>query len=200
MSEGQIHPASLIHAKAEIGVGCNVWAWSQIREGVIIGSGTSIGQGAYLGPGVVVGASCKIQNYALIYEPAVLEDSVFVGPGAILTNDRYPRAVNLDGSEKSGGDWNPVGVYIEHGASIGAKAVLVGPVRIGTWSMVGAGSVVSAEVKPFSLVVGIPAAHVGWVGRSGHRLVKANDEWVCPDSGERFKELDGHLSLIGHTA
>ena len=199
MSQGQIHPASMVHPNAKIGAGCYVWAWSQIREGATIGRCTSIGQGAYVGPGVVVGGSCKIQNYALIYEPAVLEDSVFVGPGAVLTNDRYPRAVNLDGSEKSAGDWTPVGVYIEHGASIGAKAVLVGPVRIGAWSMVGAGSVVSADVKPYSLVVGIPAAHVGWVGRSGHRLLKTKDEWVCPDSGERFEELDGHLGLVGPT-
>jgi len=198
MSQRHIDPASIVHPNAKIGAGCYVWAWSQIREGATIGRCTSIGQGAYVGPGVVVGGSCKIQNYALIYEPAVLEDSVFVGPGAVLTNDRYPRAVNLDGSEKSAGDWNPVGVYIEHGASIGAKAVLVGPVRIGTWSMVGAGSVVSADVKPYSLVVGIPAAHVGWVGRSGHRLVKTNDEWVCPDSGERFEESGGQLGLVGY--
>jgi UDP-3-O-[3-hydroxymyristoyl] glucosamine N-acyltransferase len=198
MSQRHIDPASIVHPNAKVGAGCYVWAWSQIREGATIGPCTSIGQGAYVGPGVVVGGSCKIQNYALIYEPAVLEDSVFVGPGAVLTNDRYPRAVNLDGSEKSAGDWNPVGVYVERGASIGAKAVLVGPVRIGTWSMVGAGSVVSADVKPYSLVVGIPAAHVGWIGRSGHRLVKTNDGWVCPDSGERFEELEGHLGPAGH--
>jgi len=198
MSQGQIHPASIVHPNAKIGAGCYVWAWSQIREGAAIGQGTSIGQGAYVGPGVVVGASCKIQNYALIYEPAVLEDSVFVGPGAVLTNDRYPRAVNLDGSEKLAGDWNPVGVYMERGASIGAKAILVGPVRIGTWSMVGAGSVVSADVRPYSLVVGSPAVHIGWVGRSGRRLVKTEHEWVCPDSGELFQELDGQLSPVVH--
>jgi len=196
MSQGQIHPASIVHPNAKIGAGCYVWAWSQIREGAAIGQGTSIGQGAYVGPGVVVGASCKIQNYALIYEPAVLEDSVFVGPGAVLTNDRYPRAVNLDGSEKLAGDWNPVGVYMERGASIGAKAILVGPVRIGTWSMVGAGSVVSADVRPYSLVVGSPAVHIGWVGRSGRRLVKTEHE--CPDSGELFQELDGQLSPVVH--
>ncbi|MDA7715996.1 N-acetyltransferase [Pontimonas sp.] len=196
MSKGFLHPSGSIHHDAQVGEGCFVWAWSHIREGAKIGDGTSIGEAAYVGPGVVIGARCKIQNNALLYEPAVLQDGVFIGPGAVLTNDRYPRALNLDGSSKSNSDWSPVGVLVEEGASIGARAVLVGPVKVGRWSMVGAGSVVSSDVMPFSLVLGVPAAHVAWVGRAGKRLVEKDGVLTCPDSGDTFRESNGMLVML----
>jgi UDP-2-acetamido-3-amino-2,3-dideoxy-glucuronate N-acetyltransferase len=174
-----------------------VWAWTQIREEAIVGDRTSIGQGCYVGPGVQIGSQCRIQNGALIYEPSVLGDSVFVGPGVVFTNDRFPRAINVDGSPKTSRDWQPVGVHVESGASIGARAVLVGPLRVGQWAMIGAGSVVSSDVKAFSLVAGVPAKHIGWVGRSGRRLVNRADSWVCPQTEETYEEIDGLLVLTG---
>ncbi len=87
-----------------------------------------------------MGDGCKVQNYALVYEPAVLEDGVFVGPSVVFTNDHFPRAINIDGSVKSAHDWEPVGVTVRHGASIGARAVCVAPVVIGRWATVAAGA------------------------------------------------------------
>jgi UDP-2-acetamido-3-amino-2,3-dideoxy-glucuronate N-acetyltransferase len=190
----RIHPTANVDSPENLGEGSAVWAWSQIRAGVKVGRETTIGQGCYLGPGVLVGARCKIQNSVLIYEPSVIGDAVFLGPGAVLTNDRFPRAVNLDGLPKAPGDWVPVGVHVETGASVGACAVLVGPLRIGRWAMVGAGSVVTQDVQPFALVVGSPARSIGWVGRAGRRLEKIGSSWRCPETGELYIENGVHLT------
>lgn len=198
MSETLLDPTCLVHDDASLGAGCTVWAWSHIREWAKVGDHTSIGEAVYVGPGVTVGANCKIQNHALLYEPAILGDGVFIGPGVVLTNDRRPRALNLDGSPKTGSDWEPAGVAIHEGASIGARAVLIGPVTIGRWAMVAAGSVVSADVMPYSLVLGVPARHVSWVGRSGKRLVARGGLFVCPETGETFQEVNGLLEPL-HT-
>ena len=108
-----------------------------------------------------MGDHCKVQNNALIYEPAWLEDGVFVGPAAVFTNDRFPRAITPDGSLKKAADWDPVGVRVRYGASIGAKAVCVAPVTIGRWALVAAGSVVVTDVPDFALV---PARQHGSCG------------------------------------
>ena len=93
-----------------------------MREDAVLGENCIVGRGAYIGTGVVMGDNCKVQNYALVYEPAHLGDGVFIGPAVVLTNDTYPRAINPDGTLKSAHDWEPVGVTIERGASIGARA------------------------------------------------------------------------------
>ncbi|GAB6985380.1 hypothetical protein JCM10369A_19040 [Nocardioides pyridinolyticus] len=128
--------------------------------------------GAYIGSGVRVGENCKSQNYALVYEPAELADGVFVGPAAVLTNDTYPRAVTPEGDLKSAADWQPVGVTVERGASIGARAVCVAPVRIGAWATVAAGAVVTTDVAPYALVAGVP--------RSSHRLGRTQRSPASP--------------------
>jgi UDP-2-acetamido-3-amino-2,3-dideoxy-glucuronate N-acetyltransferase len=189
----QTDPRAIVHPSARVGKDSRIWAWTHVREDVVIGAESSLGQGVYLGPGVRVGARCRVQNHALIYEPAVIEDNVFVGPGVVMTNDKFPRAVNVDGSSKVLGDWQPVGVYVEEGASIGAGAVLIGPVRIGGWAVVGAGAVVSKDVAPYSLVAGNPAKQVGWVGSYGVRLTGGPHVWVCPVTGDTFRESAGAL-------
>jgi acetyltransferase-like isoleucine patch superfamily enzyme len=189
----KVHPTAEVHSAAVLGFGTVVWAWSQIRENVTIGSETSIGQGCYVGPDVIIGARCKIQNSALIYEPAVLGDAVFVGPGVVFTNDRYPRAVNLDGSPKKSGDWEPAAVVVEQGASIGARAVLVGPVTIGEWATIGAGAVVSSDVKPHALVLGNPARQIGWMSEFGEQLdlpLQGQLQVTCSHTGAVY-QLDG---------
>lgn len=181
---------------ARIGEGSSVWHLAQVREAAVLGENCVIGRGAYIGSGVALGDNCKIQNYALVYEPARLEDGVFVGPGAVLTNDHYPRAIEPDGRIKRADDWDPVGVTCLQGASIGARAVCVAPVTIGRWAMVAAGAVVSKNVPDYALVVGVPARRVGWVGRRGVPLKAAEERggWVCPVSGERFVEdAEGRL-------
>lgn len=136
-----IEASADVSPSAQIAGSARVWHLAQVREGAQIGEDTIVGRGAYVGEGVRVGARCKIQNYALIYEPASLADGVFVGPAAVFTNDHSPRAVTPQGALKTSADWEPVGVSVGRGASIGARAVCVAPVRIGAWAMVGAGAV-----------------------------------------------------------
>ena len=158
-----------MHESVEFGENISVWEYSKVREKCKIGSNVVIGQSVYIGPGVVIGSNVKIQNNALIYEPAILENGVFIGPGVIVTNDKYPKAVNNDLTLKSSSDWIQSRVVVNEGASIGAGAVLVAPVEIGKWAMVGAGSIVTRNVPDFALVVGNPARIVGFVNADGNK-------------------------------
>jgi acetyltransferase-like isoleucine patch superfamily enzyme len=175
---------------ARIGEGSSVWHLAQVREDAVLGANCIVGRGAYVGTGVRMGDNCKLQNYALVYEPAVLEDGVFVGPAAVFTNDHYPRSVAPDGTLKRGDDWEAVGVTCRQGASIGARAVCVAPVTIGRWAMVAAGSVVVRDVPDFALVAGVPARRLRWVGRAGLPLEPGDTPgtWVCPQTGSRYTE------------
>lgn len=187
----RVQPSAQVDETAEIGDGSSVWELAQIREGARLGKGCVIGRGAYVGSGVRMGDNCKLQNYALVYEPAELGDGVFIGPAVVLTNDHNPRSVDPEGTLKRGGDWEAVGVKIADGASIGARSVCVAPVEIGRWAMVAAGAVVTKDVPDFALVVGVPARQIGWVGHEGVRLVEREDEagaWECPKSGRLYME------------
>ncbi len=161
-----------------------------------MGENCIVGRGAYIGTGVEMGDNCKVQNYALVYEPAKLGDGVFIGPAVVLTNDTYPRAINADGTLKSAHDWEPVGVTIGEGAAIGARATCVAPVMIGPWATVAAGAVVVKDVPAYALVAGVPARRIGWVGESGMPLQPGADDgaWVCPATGDRFAESNGTLT------
>ena len=184
-----------VSPEATIGDGSSVWHLAQVREGAVLGAGCVVGRGAYVGTGVRMGDHCKLQNYALVYEPAELGDGVFVGPAAVLTNDTFPRAINPDGSLKSAEDWQAVGVRVGRGASIGARAVCVAPVSVGEWATVAAGAVVTRDVPAHALVVGVPARQVGWVGTAGHPLQESGTPgvWRCPATGESYREQDGRL-------
>ncbi len=182
-----------VSADATIGDGSSIWHLAQVREGAVLGRDCIVGRGAYIGTGVVMGDGCKVQNYALVYEPARLGDGVFIGPAVVLTNDTYPRAINPDGTVKSAHDWVPVGVTIERGASIGARATCVAPVTIGEWATVAAGAVVVKDVPSYALVAGVPARRIGWVGRSGHPLAEREGRWYCPVSDDVYEEFDGQL-------
>jgi acetyltransferase-like isoleucine patch superfamily enzyme len=143
-----------------------------------------------------MGDNCKVQNYALVYEPAVLEAGVFIGPAVVLTNDTYPRAINPDGSLKSAHDWEPVGVTIRTGAAIGARAVCVAPVTIGAWATVAAGAVVTKDVPDHALMAGVPARRIGWVGKAGVPLQVDGDEFVCPATGARYEAAGDGLREV----
>lgn len=183
---------------ATVGRGTRVWHLAQVREGATIGRCCTVGRGAYVGPGVVIGDNCKLQNHALVYEPARLGDGVFIGPAAVLTNDRHPRAVCPDGRVKDADDWTAVGVRVGDGASIGARAVCVAPVVIGAWAMVAAGAVVTRDVPAFCLVAGVPARRIGWIGKAGVRLRPGPDDgsWVCPRTGDRFETTGDGLAEV----
>ena len=186
-----------VHDSAKVGDGTSVWHLAQVRENAVLGKNCVIGRGAYIGAGVHLGDNCKVQNYALLYEPASLADGVFIGPAVVLTNDTYPRAITPAGELKSASDWQPVGVTIERGASVGARTVCVAPLNVGEWALIAAGSVVTRDVPAYALVAGVPARRVGWVGRTGVKLTKAGSGvWACPDTGERFREDSGSLTPL----
>ena len=175
-----------------------VWGLAQIREGAVLGADCVVGRGAYLGAGVRLGDNVKVQNLAQVYEPAVVEDGVFIGPGAILTNDEHPRAIRPDGSRVDASHWKQVGITLRHGCSIGAGAVCVAPAEVGRWAMVAAGAVVVHDVPDFALVAGTPARRIGWVGHSGQRLLDEDGgRWRCPVTRALYVESGGRLREAG---
>ena len=182
-----------VASSAKIGTGSKIWGNSQIRESASIGDNCIVGRNVYIGPGVEIGNSCKIQNNALVYEPAVLLDGVFIGPGVILTNDQFPRAVSPELTLKSASDWYSGCVTILEGASVGAGAICVAPVTIGAWSMIAAGAVVTHNVPSFALVAGVPGRQIGWVGKSGYKLQESGDTFICPKTGQEYLLVNGEL-------
>ncbi|KQZ08739.1 acetylglucosamine-1-phosphate uridylyltransferase [Agromyces sp. Root1464] len=187
-SSVRIAASADVSDEAIIGENSSIWHLAQVREEAVLGKNCIVGRGAYVGTGVVMGDNCKLQNYALVYEPAVLGAGVFIGPAVVLTNDTYPRAITADGELKSAHDWTPVGVTILEGASIGARAVCVAPVQVGRWATVAAGAVVTKDVPDFALVAGVPARRIRWVGKAGVPLEHDGVDWVCPSTGERYVE------------
>ena len=156
-SSAWVSPLAIIEEGVTIGDNSKIWEFAKIRAGAIIGSNVFVCQGVYIGPKVRVGDNCKIQNYALLYEPCELGHGVFVGPGVIFTNDKHPRAINEDGTLKSAQDWNPEGVLVGDGASIGAGAICVAPISVGKFALVAAGAVVVRDVGEGVTVRGVPA-------------------------------------------
>lgn len=190
-----VKDSAQVAPSATLGEGTTVWELAQIRENASLGTGCIVGRGAYVGTGCQLGDNVKLQNHALVYEPAVLGNGVFIGPAAVLTNDQYPRSVDPDGNLKRASDWVAVGVEIADGASVGARAVCVAPLKIGRWAMIAAGAVVAKDVPDFALVVGVPARQIGWVGKAGQRLSDdGNGRWTCPATGAAYVESDGVLT------
>lgn len=181
-----VDPSATVESDVSIGHGVKIWARAHVRSRAKLGENSIVGSSAYIGPGVTIGTNCKIQNAAQLFEPCTLESGVFIGPGAVLTNDLNPRAVNPDLTMKSPSDWNATGVVIRKGASIGAGAICVAPVEIGTWAMIAAGAVVVKNVADFSIMAGVPAKQIGWVGKSGFRLVECDGYFQCPITGSRY--------------
>lgn len=162
MSKAFIHSSANVSDAAIIGEGTKVWINVQIREHATIGTDCIISKDVYIDHAVKIGHRCKIQNSVSIYNGVSIEDDVFIGPNVSFTNDKVPRAFNTD--------WKVTSTLVKTGASIGANATVVCGVTVGQYAMVAAGSVVTKDVGDFSLVMGNPAKHVGYVHKNGQRV------------------------------
>jgi UDP-2-acetamido-3-amino-2,3-dideoxy-glucuronate N-acetyltransferase len=181
----RVHETADIESDVSVGAGTVIWHRVQLRNGASLGSECIVGRDAFIDEGVVIGNRVKIQNAALIYHGVTAEDGVFIGPGAILTNDRYPRAITSTGDLAKGGDWQVSPITLREGCSIGAGAVVVAGVEVGRFATVGAGAVVTKDVTNYALVAGSPARRIGWVCACGERLVDANGD-PAPATPDRY--------------
>ena len=162
VAETFIHPTAHVSDQAEIGVGTKIWINVQVRENVRIGRDCILSKDVYVDHAVKIGDRCKIQNSVSVYSGVEISDDVFVGPNACFTNDKVPRAFNAD--------WIITPTRIDNGASIGANATIVCGITIGEFAMVAAGSVVTKDVPPYTLVMGNPARAISRVNKEGHRV------------------------------
>jgi serine acetyltransferase len=182
-----IHPTADVSPEARIGSGTKVWHQAQVREGAIVGKDCTLSKGVYVDRDVRIGDRVKLQNGAQVFHGSTVEDGVFIGPHAVLANDRYPRSVTPDGRLRGDADWPEGKVVARYGASIGAGAVVVPDATIGHWAMVGAGAVVVGDVPDHALMTGSPARQTGWVCRCGQRLRRSGEEWTCPACAENYR-------------
>ena len=197
----RIHPTADLEDGVSVGAGTSIWHRAQVRVGARIGRECVIGRDAFIDEGVSLGDRVKVQNGALIYHGVTIEAAVFIGPGAILTNDRRPRALNAQGELARGNDWTVSPIRIGVGASIGAGAIVVAGCDVGAHAMVGAGSVVTRDVPGHALVVGNPARQIGWVCVCGARLgdptarPSGDAPLTCSDCGRRYAYLHERAML-----
>jgi acetyltransferase-like isoleucine patch superfamily enzyme len=159
------HPTSEISEDAKVGENTKIWHFAQVRERAVLGNNCIVGKGAYIGAGVKIGSGTKIQNFATIYQGVTIEDDVFIGPHVVFTNDKYPRAFSRE--------WKILPTVVRRRASIGANSTVLCGLTIGTYSMVGAGSVVTRDVPPHALVVGNPAKAKSYICRCGNPIISA---------------------------
>jgi UDP-2-acetamido-3-amino-2,3-dideoxy-glucuronate N-acetyltransferase len=182
-----IHPSAEVSPKAHVGAGTRIWHQAQVREGAYVGDHCIIGKGVYIDLDVRVGNNVKIQNSALLYHGLTVEDGVFIGPGACMTNDLYPRAITPDGRLKSDDDWEAGPIRIGYGASIGAGAILLPNVIIGRFALVAAGAVVTRSVPAHGLVAGVPARLKGYACRCGRSMEQTASGWHCSRCNWTFR-------------
>lgn len=179
------HETAVIDSGCRIGEATRIWHFSHIMTGAVIGVGCNIGQNVVISPRVILGDNVKVQNNVSVYTGVICESDVFLGPSCVFTNIRNPRSA-VPRKEQY------VETLVRRGASIGANATILCGHMIGSYAMVGAGSVVTKDVADYALVVGNPAKQIGWVSEYGHRLAFDSDGIaVCPESGQRYRLAQG---------
>ena len=185
------HETAIVDEGADIGDGSRVWHFVHVSSGARIGRDVVLGQNVFVGGGAIVGDRCKVQNNVSIYDGVVLEEEVFCGPSMVFTNVMNPRAAIERKDE-----FRPT--RVGRGATLGANCTIVCGSSIGRYAFVGAGAVVTRDVKDFALVAGVPARQIGWVSRNGERLelaLEGGGEARCPATGERYAVENGSCRL-----
>ena len=181
MTDFFAHETAVIDEGVRIGAGTRIWHFSHIMTGSVMGKNCNLGQNVVVSPEVVLGDNVKVQNNVSIYTGVICEDDVFLGPSMVFTNVINPRSAIKRRDEY-------MTTLVGKGATIGANATIVCGNNIGKFAFVGAGAVVTREVKPYALVVGNPAKQVGWMSEFGHRLHFDKQGFAtCPESKERYR-------------
>jgi UDP-2-acetamido-3-amino-2,3-dideoxy-glucuronate N-acetyltransferase len=189
MADYFVHESSYIDEGATIGAGTRIWHFCHVMPGAVIGERCTLGQNVVVMPGTRLGNNVKVQNNVSIYEGVVLEDDVFCGPSCVFTNVSNPRAHVSRRHEFRQ-------TLVRRGASIGANATIVCGITLGEYSFIGAGAVVTSDVPPYALMVGVPARRVGWMCRCGERLQVRDKSARCGACGTAYREDQGGLSVI----
>lgn len=182
------HETAIIDEGCSIGKGTKIWHFSHVMQDCVIGEDCNIGQNVVISPHVVLGRNIKIQNNVSVYTGVTCEDDVFLGPSMVFTNVINPRSFISRKSEYKQ-------TIIRKGASIGANATIVCGHEIGEYALIGAGSVITKDVKPYALMVGNPAKQIGWVSKNGHKLIFENNKAVCPETGEIYRLENNTITL-----
>jgi len=187
-----VHESSYVDDNVEIGEGTKIWHFCHVLSNTKIGKNCSFGQNCVIGPNVTIGNGVKVQNNISIYDGVEIEDDVFLGPSMVFTNVINPRAFiqRKDEFKKT---------LLKKGCSIGANATIVCGVTIGEYALIGAGAVVNRDVKPYALMVGVPARQIGWVDKAGNRM-EFNENGIAIDSfdGTKYAIIDGEVKVISN--
>ncbi len=187
MSPYTLHESSFVDDNVTIGSGTKIWHFSHILSGSTIGTNCSLGQNCVVGPNVHIGNGVKVQNNVSVYEGVTVEDDVFLGPSVVFTNVINPRSFIVRNKE-----FRPT--LLKRGCSVGANATIVCGVTVGEYALIGSGAVVNRDVKPYALVVGVPAKQIGWVSYAGNTLV-FNREGIATDPFDKSRYLLNNDSL-----
>jgi UDP-2-acetamido-3-amino-2,3-dideoxy-glucuronate N-acetyltransferase len=177
-----IHPSAIVDQGAQIGGGSRVWHFVHVCSGARIGQGVSLGQNVFVGNQVTIGDRCKVQNNVSVYDNVTLEEGVFCGPSMVFTNVHNPRALIERKNEYRN-------TLVKKGATLGANCTVVCGVTIGEYAFVGAGAVVNKDVKPYALMVGVPARQIGWMSQFGEQIplpLQGEGQYTCPHSGQSY--------------
>lgn len=192
MSKITIHSSAIVDDGAQIGEGSRVWHFAHVCGGAKIGKGVSLGQNVFVGNKVVIGDKCKIQNNVSVYDNVTLEEGVFCGPSMVFTNVYNPRSMIERKDEYRT-------TLVKKGATLGANCTIVCGATIGEFSFIGAGAVVNTDVKPFALMVGVPAKQIGWMSVFGEQIplpIEGEGEYVCPYNGQHYQLNSTQLKQI----
>jgi UDP-2-acetamido-3-amino-2,3-dideoxy-glucuronate N-acetyltransferase len=184
------HETAVVDEGCIIGKGTKIWHFSHIMKDSVIGGKCNIGQNVVVSPGVILGNNVKVQNNVSIYTGVICEDDVFLGPSMVFTNIINPRSAIIRRDQY-------VNTLVRRGASIGANATIICGNEIGEYALIGAGAVITKNVKPFALVIGNPGRQTGWVSEYGHKL-SFNREGVavCPESGQKYQLSEERVTKI----
>ena len=192
MGDFFVHESAIIDEGASIGKNSRVWHFVHVCQGAKIGEGVSLGQNVFVGNKVIIGDNCKIQNNVSVYDNVYLEKDVFCGPSMVFTNVYNPRSSVERKSEYQD-------TIVKKGATLGANCTIVCGVTIGEYAFIGAGAVVNNEVKPYALVVGVPAKQIGWMSEYGEQLdlpLNGNATIKCAHTGDTYSLVSDSVTKI----